>query len=458
VRAAAEFIARSAGTASRLLGRGGGTSLPGTVLLKLRPNAVADLAASLGGGSLTVSATNGKTTTSRLIVAGLDAAGVANVANTAGANLMGGVASTLLAAQLPANNTAVGVLEVDEAALPAVVTQAQPRVITLINLFRDQLDRFGELETLLATWASMISTLDESVTLVLNADDPAVASLAAHHENVVWFGIEDRSMELEEMAHAADSTRCRICTTELVYDAVMLGHLGHWACPTNDTARPPVSVAVTGVTPRGTEALDLHLTLPTGEIHTRLQLPGLHNAYNAAAAAATLTALGVDAKAIENGLGAAQAAFGRAERLTIDGKELVLFLAKNPTGANTNVRTVLQHDGPLHVLAMLNDRTADGQDVSWIWDVDYEPLLERVAHITVAGDRAHDLALRFHYAGLDANRLTIAQDPARALDSALQQVPAGNSLFALPTYTAMLDLRAVLTQRGHTDPYWETAS
>lgn len=403
-----------------------------------------------------MSATNGKTTTARLIVAGFDAASIPTVANTAGANLMGGVASTLLDAQLSANNRSVGVLEVDEAALPAVVDQARPRVVTLINLFRDQLDRFGELETLLATWAELISGLDDSVVLVLNADDPAIASLADHHQNVMWFGIEDTSMARDGLAHAADSTRCRICTTELTYDAVMLGHLGHWRCPTGDTTRPPVSVAVTDVSAVGTESLSLRIALPDGEITTTLQLPGLHNAYNAAAAAATLTAMGVDRHHIQTGLGAAEAAFGRAERLRVNDRELVLFLAKNPTGANTNVRTVLQHDGELHVLAMLNDRTADGQDVSWIWDVDYEPLLDQAAHITVAGERAHDLALRFHYAGLDADRMTIEPDPAAALDHALGRTPAGGTLFSLPTYTAMLDLRAVLTERGHTNHYWET--
>jgi len=440
---------------SRRLGRGGGTTVPGVVLLKLRAEGTADLAAELGHGAVHISATNGKTTTTRLISSGLRAANRPVVSNTAGANLLTGVTSALLATTAAERAGSVGLFEVDEAALPAVAKHAPPRVLTLMNLFRDQLDRYGELETLVEIWREMIAALPAQTVLVLNADDPAIASLGEGRENVIWFGVNAHSAALDELSHAADSVRCRTCTTPLHYEQVTLGHLGHWTCPTGDTVRPSLDVAVTNISTDGLDDQTLTLTTPIGDVTTTLSLPGVHNAYNAAAAAATLVALGVDPDHIETGLAATDAAFGRAERIAIDGRNVVLMLAKNPTGANTNIRTALTHKTPLHVLVMLNDRTADGQDVSWIWDVDYEPLLPRLARLTVSGDRAWDMALRFRYAGVDPAVMHVHPDPATALDGAIDATPPGETLFVLPTYTAMLDLRAVLTDRGLTTAFWE---
>lgn len=440
---------------SRLAGRGGGTSLPGMVLLRLRPNAAADLAADLTNGSVAVSATNGKTTTARLLVTLVEEAGHNVVANTAGANLLRGVTSALLAADGDRPRPDLGVFEVDEAALPATVAQVQPRVITLMNLFRDQLDRYGELESLIATWETMIAKLDPSVVLVLNADDPAVASLGAARANTVYFGVDDDAVLRGDLAHAADSTRCRVCDHELVYAGTTIGHFGRWRCPNGDSQRPTPDIAATSVDLDGVRGQTVTFRLPRGgPVTTSLQLPGLHNAYNAAAALATAHALGLDVGAAAGSLADTAPAFGRAEKVQVQGREVLVLLAKNPAGVNENIRTVLLDDAPLHVLALLNDRTADGRDVSWIWDVDYEPLLDRLDRLTVAGDRAGDLALRFHYAGLDTDRLSVIQDPAAALDAAVAAVPAGSMLYVLPTYTALLDLRKVMTDRGITSAFW----
>jgi len=390
-----------------------------------------------------------------MISSGLRAANRPSVSNTAGANLLSGVTSALLATTEVERAGSVGLFEVDEAALPAVVKHAPPKVLTLMNLFRDQLDRYGELETLVEIWRQMITGLDPQTALVLNADDPAIASLGADRQNVVWFGVNDTSVALAELGHAADSVRCRICTTPLRYSQVTLGHLGRWSCPTGDATRPTLDVAVTAIATDGLESQTLTITTPAGEITSTLSLPGVHNAYNAAAATATLIALGVEPAAISAGLAATDAAFGRAERVKVQGRDVVLMLAKNPTGANTNIRTALTHPNPLHVLVMLNDRTADGQDVSWIWDVDYEPLLPRLAQLTVSGDRAWDMALRFRYAGVDDAAMHVHPDPAAAIDAAIDATPAGETLFVLPTYTSMLDLRAVLTARGLTAAFWE---
>ncbi len=447
-------LARAAGRLSRTLGRGGGTSLPGKLLLRMRPEALAELGAELPRGVTLISATNGKTTTARLLSACARRAGWDPVTNPSGANLLSGVATALLDAhgRRPAPDSAV--LEVDEAALTAVARQLPPRVLLLMNLFRDQLDRYGELEHLADLWGRMVAGLPAGSTPVLNADDPAVAALGEGRAGVVTFGIDDPSVALTALPHAADSIRCRACGEPLRYDHVTLGHLGHWRCDACGLARPRPDVRATRVELRGTRGVAVTLQTPSGEVRAELPLPGLHNAYNAAAAAAAALAMGVPREAIAAGLAASPAAFGRGERVTLDGRELVLLLAKNPTGANETVRTVLLDPDPPHLLIALNDRTADGHDVSWIWDVDYEPLLEAAASLTLTGDRAYDLALRMRYAGVPADGMTVIPDPDAALDHAVATVPAGGTLYVLPTYTAMLGLRDTLVRRGVAEAFW----
>jgi len=447
-------LARAAGRLSRTLGRGGGTSLPGKLLLRMRPEALAELGAELPRGVTLVSATNGKTTTSRLLSACARRAGWNPVTNPSGANLLSGVATALLDAhgRRPAPDSAV--LEVDEAALTAVARQLPPRVLLLMNLFRDQLDRYGELEHLAGLWRGMVAGLAEGATPVLNVDDPAVAALGAGRDGVLTFGIDDASVGLGALPHAADSIRCRDCAAPLAYDLVTLGHLGHWRCPECGLGRPRPDVRATMVELRGTRGIAVIVETPLGEVRADLPLAGVHNAYNATAATAAAVAMGIPRDAIAAGLSESPAAFGRGERVPLDGRELVLLLAKNPTGANETVRTVLLDPDPAHLLIALNDRTADGHDVSWIWDVDYEPLLEAAASLTLTGGRAYDLALRMRYAGVPTERMSVVPDPEAALDRAVAAVPPGGTLYVLPTYTAMLGLRETLVRRGVAEAFW----
>jgi UDP-N-acetylmuramyl tripeptide synthase len=444
-------LARTAGHLSRRLGRGGGTSLPGMVLLRMRPDAVGELASDLERGVALVSATNGKTTTARLIAACLRAAGWPVVSNPSGANLLTGVATALL--DNGAARCEAGLFEVDEAALPEVARQTRPRLVLLMNLFRDQLDRYGELELVAARWAEMVDALPANATVIVNADDPAVATLGAGRPNVVAFGLDDPEVARDELPHAADSTRCRACAAPLRYERVYLGHMGHWRCPACGATRPAPQVRATRVELDGVRGMHLRIETPRGPVVARLSLPGLHNAYNATAAVAAALALGVPLEVVPAALEGERAAFGRAERVRLGEHELVLLLAKNPASANEIVQTVLLDPEPLHVLMALNDRTADGHDVSWIWDVDYEPLLPRLADLTVTGDRAYDLALRFRYAGLPTGRIRAAPIP-EALDAALAATPAGRPLYVLPTYTAMLELRGILQRAGATGAFW----
>ena len=452
-------VARVVGGAVRASGRGGGTSLPGKVLLRLQPDAIRRLSERLTGGSVVISATNGKTTTAAITATILERAGRALVHNRAGANMAGGIASTLLAAASPRRGIAgdTGLFEVDEFWLGAVTEQVQPRAVLLGNLFRDQLDRYGELETIAERWAQVVGALDGTTTLVLNADDPLIADLGRGREHVTYFGVDDDSLALPEMQHASDSKHCRRCGAPYRYDAVYLGHLGHYHCPNCGQERPLPSVRAERITLHGTHAATFMLVTPDGRRSVFLRLPGLYNVYNALAATALCLSLGVSLDDVVEGLQGATAAFGRAENVQLGDVALQILLIKNPAGANEILRTLGLEPDQLDVLAVLNDNIADGRDVSWIWDADFELLSTRVRRVTCAGTRAAELAVRLKYAGVPESALSVVPELALALDRALMDADSGR-LYALPTYTALLALRAELTARGHVSRYWEDAA
>ncbi len=444
-------IARVVGSLSRLTGRGG-TSLPGKVLTRLDGDAIGRLARRLPAGSAVISATNGKTTTTAMVATilepdGSDQAGDGLVHNRAGANMAGGVAAALLTGRGDR-----GLFEVDEFWLDRVVVQLRPRALLLSNLFRDQLDRYGELETIADRWRTVVDDLDEAATLVLNADDPLVADLGREHPGVLYFGVDDDSLATPEMQHAADSKHCRRCGAPYVYDVIYLGHLGRYHCPSCGAARPLPAVVASGVRLHGTERSEFTLRIGELALPVALPLPGLYNVYNAIAAAALSHALGATPERIAAGLATVAPAFGRGETVRVgapDERDLAILLVKNPAGANEVLRTLLLEPGEHDLLAVLNDNAADGRDVSWIWDADFELLGDRLRHVTCAGTRADELAVRFKYAGVPGDRITVIGSLEAALDAALANDGGERpTLYALPTYTAMLELREVLARRG----------
>jgi len=440
-------VARAAGALSRRSGRGA-TSLPGKLLMRMEPRAIERLARRLPQGSAVISATNGKTTTAAMVAAILERSGTRLVHNRAGANMAGGVASVLLgAARGDGIDGDAGLFEVDEFWLDQVVAQLRPRALLLSNLFRDQLDRYGELETIADRWAATVAAATDT-QLVLNADDPLVADLGRGSDpgRVTYFGVEDDSMALGGMAHASDSKHCRRCGAPYVYDAIYMGHLGRYHCPTGDSRRPQPGVYATGVTLDGTRAARFTLHLGGEQAVVELPLPGLYNVYNALGAAALTSALGAPLQQIVAGLEATQAAFGRAETVFLGRRELAILLVKNPAGTNEVLRTLALDDGEHDVLAVLNDKTADGRDVSWVWDADFEVIAPRVRRVTCSGTRAAELALRLKYAGVPTDRVHVVPELERGLDAALAD--GDGRLVALPTYTAMLALRELLVARG----------
>jgi UDP-N-acetylmuramyl tripeptide synthase len=438
-------IARMLRVLSRRLGRRGGTTLPGRVLLRLDPDAIGELGKKLERGAVLVSATNGKTTTSGMLAGMLERSGAEVVHNRAGSNMNWGVATALIdAGRHPAQ---IGLFEVDEAWLAPVARELDPGLILLSNLFRDQLDRYGELELLADRWAELVAERDGQSTFVLNADDPLVADLGRERQKVVYFGVEDRSHSLESLEHASDSKRCRNCGHEYVYEAVYLGHLGRYRCPNCGRERPKPAVAAESVKLRGMHGSDARIATPAGTFELSLPLPGLYNVYNALAATAAALELGVSTEQIGAALSTFAAAFGRVERLQVGGRELAILLVKNPAGANEVLRTLTLEDGALDIWIALNDGIADGRDISWIWDADFELLAGRIGHITCSGTRAEEMALRLKYAGVDAP-IAVERELGRSLDSAVALNGDGRPLYALPTYTALLELRDLLADRG----------
>jgi len=479
---AAVVAGKAAGGASRMLGRGGGTAIAGLVAERLDPRIVARLAAQAGAGTICVTGTNGKTTASLMLSRIAAAAGLSPLHNRSGSNLMRGVAAMLveeasLSGAIPDGSRRLAILEVDEATLPRIVRQVTPRAIVFTNLFRDQLDRYGEVDTVAKSWERAIAANavgatavrdpgahvhaplrdDGETVLVLNADDPAVAHLGrAAGGRVLYYGVEDASAGGAEGEHASDFRTCLDCASELAYGVTFYGHIGHWRCPSCGNARPKPDVRLDRVT-LGDDSAALEITLPDGAaMSIVLPMAGLYNAYNALAAVAGAIALGLPRDAITGALQGFSAAFGRQERFSVGGRDVQVLLGKNPTGLNQVLRTIAARPGEKRILFFLNDGIADGRDISWIWDADYETVRPQTVWTLAAGTRAEDLALRLKYGGF-GDDVPVERETAVALRRALAATPAGATLHVVPTYTAMLEVRELLAKQGGAKRFWEDA-
>ncbi len=460
---AAILAARAAGLASRTLRRGGGSTMPGVVARRVYPKVLSRLSGKLPRGSAAVTGTNGKTTTTRMVAKIFQVAGLRAVNNSTGANLVTGVTAAIVSdsSLLGRPGSEVGLFEVDEANVPKVAAEAKLSLLAVLNLFRDQLDRYGELAYTAKVIASSFPDLPRNGSVVLNADDPLVASLGSSAARPVFFGVDEPSLDTGTLQHIADSKDCPVCGTALSYSAVYFGHVGVYECPGCGFERPEPSYTATRVRMDGPRGTDFLLTTPHGGTGVRIALPGLYNVYNALAAAAVAGEMGVSPAKISQGLKSFGGAFGRVERVQAGDKEAFLLLIKNPVGFNEILRTFLEGpDGrsaqPRNVLIAINDNDADGRDVSWLWDVDFEMLAgaaDAETNFFVSGVRADDMAVRLKYADLPVRWAN--PNRKEALKRALEATPPGETLYILPTYTAMLELRQTLTDLGHTHPFWE---
>jgi lipid II isoglutaminyl synthase (glutamine-hydrolysing) len=458
-RTAAVWAGKATGALSRLSRRGGGTTLPGDVARAIDRDILRKLSQDLKFGSIVITGTNGKTTTARLVSWLLEGAGHRVVSNRSGANLIFGVTAATLES---ANNSGRlsadwGVFEIDEASLPKAIDEIQPKAALVLNLFRDQLDRYGELESIAKKIEAALANLPAGSTALLNADDPRVAEIGSNlNHPPLWFGLDDAAVAEHELPHAADARTCPRCGSSLIFDAVYVGHDGVYRCPNGDFERPTPDLTATKIKLNGFDSIAMTVHSQTAMQDQRISFPlgGLYNAYNVLAAYSVGITLGLDPDYIAQRLQDFRAAFGRQERMEFRGRHLNLVLSKNPAGFNETLRTAVDLAQGNNFLIALNDRKADGTDVSWIWDVDFERLKGKARALIPAGNRAHDLAVRFKYAGVTAT--PPETDPGKALDALVKATLEGETAHLLCSYTAMLDLRAELVRRGWAKPYWET--
>jgi UDP-N-acetylmuramyl tripeptide synthase len=447
------FIAKQAAFWSRIFGRGGGGALPGLLALRINPEIVKELTENLDKGVILVTGTNGKTTTSKMIVEILGAGGLKVLSNSGGSNLARGIASELAmkSSIFGKIKEEIGVYEVDEATLPEVISYIKPRAIVITNIFRDQLDRYGEVDKTAAILKKAIDSTPES-TLILNADDPIVASLGKDSVKVVYFGVHDEKLEAKSNL-AIDIKDCLICGNELVYPHRYYGHIGLYICEKCGFSHPKTNITAKNVrlSPENTSA-----TISTGRDSEDLTLPmtGLYSLYNALAAISTSNFMNIGSKTTLKALNKLTPAFGRMESFEMDGKKAVIHLVKNPTGFNQVLEAITQNRKNKTALIVLNDNFADGTDISWIWDVEFELFKTGFRRIVVSGIRKEDLRLRLKYADVTSQIIKTEKDLKSALNVAVSETNAGETLYILPTYTAMLDLRNDLVQRKILKNYW----
>jgi len=452
---------KTAAAAARILGVGGGTSLPGSIARRIDPQVLQKVADASDVCKIFVTGSNGKTTTCRMLAALAHAGGLSVTQNRSGSNLLQGVISTALrGADLRGRMDAqLLLLEVDEGTVGRVIPELRPDTFAVTNIFRDQLDRFGELYSMARQLQSVIDVLPGSATAVLNGDDPLVASLAAGATaRSMFYGIQADHAGEQVPEHAADTIRCVRCQHELSYRVVHLSHLGDYSCPECGHARPALDVAVTAIHPSPQGGSDIAVQTPAGDIELRVPLPGLHNVYNAAAALTCALASfprPIDPALARRALAGVRPAFGRLEQIQAGEHQVTLAFVKNPTSYNTTLREVLHRPGRKHVVAAHSNTVVDGEDFAWLWDVDLEQLVPQLASLTVSGTRAEEVALRFKYAGADPSVTQVIPDRAAALQTALRKPPPGEDLYIFAGYTPMRELRGVMQRQGWVRPSWE---
>ncbi len=455
---AAVLAGRLTMAASRGLHLGGGTTLPGDVARALDPAILRKLAKAPARGVVLVTGTNGKTTTAALLRSIAAAAGWRVAGNTGGSNLIFGLTAAALANSDRAGHMGLDwlVLEVDELSCPIAVRELQPRLLVVLNAFRDQLDRSFEVDQIVARLRDAVDAMPAAGAVVLNADDPRVAALGERHPATL-FGIEDPHLDRGKLPESADRPTCPRCRTPLVYAAVYYGQCGRYRCPTCDWARPDPAVRATSVREIGLDAVEVGLEDGAGlNLTASVRLTGAYNAANVAAAVTAALAMGAEEGQLARGLEQFQPAFGRSQVTTWRGAGVRLLLAKNPAGMEANLETVLALDRSPVLAVALNDGIADGRDISWIWDVE----LERLAtggptKVVASGRRAAELALRLNYAGVSRDRILVCSSPEAALDAVAQLAEPGVPAPALLTYTAMLAWHRALVGSGAARPFWE---
>lgn len=453
----AVFFAKIAMFLTRSLRRGGGTALPGLIAEKIDKNILAKLSSNLKLGTIIITGTNGKTTTAKMIYEILSLSGIDVLTNYSGSNLSRGIVSELIARSNLFGTKIKGdicIFEIDEATMPEAVPSLRPKLVLVTNIFRDQLDRYGEVDKTVELIGNSLRTMPKDSLVILNADDPLVSSLSNYNDNALFFGIEDSSLKTDSNL-AIDGKNCPLCGAELDFEYRYFGHLGKYTCSECKYKRPAPSNTVFKVELETERSLITLHTSAKQNLDIILNVPGVYNIYNALAAASCASWLGISGSNIKLGLENFTSAFGRMEKIRIKEKDIYLLLVKNPIGYNETLRSFTSDNLKRDFLLILNDYFADGTDISWIWDCNLEILKDRAKSITVSGTRAEDMALRLKYADIDMRFVRIEKDLKKALNTALGNITANETLYIFPTYTAMMELRNLLVRNGYVRPFWQ---
>ncbi len=453
----AVLAAKLSATAIKVTGAGLASNLPGKIARRISPAVLPSLSAQCRQGVVAVSGTNGKSTTSGLVSSILRQAGLKIVHNRQGANLVPGITASLIDAASWGGGVDAdyGLFEIDEAALPVVAKEVPILAVVVTNLFRDQLDRFGELDTTGKLIASGIA--QNSSQAILNADDPNVAQLVPEADKI-FYGVASLADEPVNgkpkakdggvpQSGTSELSYCLHCGGEFSYDLIFYGQLGHYTCPQCQRRRPQPEVYAESVKVEA-ESSTFTLVYGSERIEVSLPLPGMFNVYNALAASALAYFLKLTPAAVKEGLTRYQTLFGRSERLKVFDKDTLIQLIKNPAGASQAVKAAAS-DPKGRILIAINDNYADGRDVSWLWDAEFEHLSDHGKTIVVSGQRCYDMALRLKYGGFPEEHIEIVPVLEEALNVSLEKTSTEETLWILPTYTCLLDLQKIMKKLGY---------
>ena len=425
------LLSKTAGRFISLLKIGTGSTWPGHIALFLNKNFIRETLPSRLKIVL-IAGTNGKTTTTSVLTYILKKQGLKVFHNEEGANLLNGIASAIIRNyRFDKHTTDTAIFEIDENTLPQILSQISPNAVVLLNLFRDQLDRYGEVNTLSENWLKSLQHLSPETHVFLNADDPRINYLGIDLKaQVSYFGLPEKFMSQKNIPHDVDSVYCPKCSRELVYKKMSYSHLGDYECPNCHYKR---------TVPETFDREDFTYSLL-----------GLYNIYNIHAAVLVAHQIfEIPIGTIKRHLSRFQPVFGRQESLNFRDKDVLILLSKNPTGFNQTIEVVKNSIRErCTILIILNDRIPDGLDISWIWDVEFEELVaeKKVRKIIVSGDRTYDMALRFLYTESNKNVQPI-DDLEKAINLAVQVTKAGEKIIIMATYSGMLEARKILLGR-----------
>ena len=449
-----------AGASGRLLRIGGGTSLPGLIARRIDPDVLKSVVGASKAKKIVITGSNGKTTTARMTSAMAENNGKRVSHNRAGSNMLQGVTSVAVnfADIFGRLKSDVLLFEIDEGTMPLAMPEISPDVVVITNIFRDQLDRYGELYSVARALDKTLENLPESATILLNGNDPQVANFGQKAKaKRVFFGLETTEVGTPVPEQSADIIRCIHCQEDLQYKVAYMSHLGLYSCPNCGYTLPPLDIAATSIklAPDGQGPTHVELRTPQGNMTLEIALPGLHNVYNAAAAIGASLAAGFEKEKLPAALVNIKPAFGRLEKIQAGDQTIYLSFVKNPTSFNLILRLIAQHPGKKHILLAASHTIVDGEDFSWLWDIEIEEVAQDITDVVCSGNKPEELAMRLKYAEIPVDKISQNAHLESALDAALKNAGPGGTLYILSSYTPTNELRRIMQKRGWVKHTWQ---